>query len=309
MGGCSRVLFGSWFFLGLASVAGCGPKLAEFAEPRAEKPSSLGAPRLAAEPAPASWLDWRDDPEIVGVMRDSSYEDGREPGRPSSFAEQRLVDREQLEVLVIHASWVDGRQPWETRVDRLYLLLRTAQATHVVPLVRQYRENLDDNERRSPRPQVRDVEWRGDAVVGPELVLSVDQHSVWGTQCDEGYDVRSDVVICELDQGAVACARVPVDLRYYDGCGGRESYDVVDGPFYEEPECSRVSFSSSWMMDAKGLTVTPESTRELHCLALGSSRGIGEPWPPPNGSIPYRALFEGPYRIEVFAVAAASAGS
>jgi hypothetical protein len=297
----------SWILAAVMTIA-CSRAAPVGSEPSVSPADARAEPGPTAEPRLPDWLD---DPRLRAHLSDEVRPERRPDGvlqPPGDLVVERLVNDAGIEVVAVHGSWVasydgDGDDVWIDRVGRVDLLVRVSGVVHVATLARQFQERVaaDDADDAGAagvlaRPRLVRSQWHGAGAAGPDLVLTMAYHDVWETQCDHGFERRTDVVVCDLEGGALRCARALVELESFDGCGGAES--LAHEPGDPEAPCARVRFSATWAADPDALRTRVTNTDDLHCLDPEATGGRGDPRAP-RPAIRYDELWSGQGRIAV----------
>lgn len=238
--------------------------------------------------------DWREDSRVTTHLQPPHGGSGELDERPPDAIEATpIVDDPDVSIEAVRSIWTDhDGSAGHTRIYRVYLLVRRVERAHVVELAHQYWNPNDE----PPSPRVEVVQWNGAGAEGPDLVLTVATESVFATQCDDGRDARTDVIVCELDPGSMRCGRAPVELEFFDGCAGGEVYDrVPERPPWEgeDEPCGRVSFSATWTAQPTELRVSIDHHNDVDCLDSESAGTLGAPRPPAV-TMPYATLLADP---------------
>jgi hypothetical protein len=263
-------------------------------------PVADGSSVAASAPARAQALplaDWRDDARVTAHLRPTDAREALEDRPPNAIEAVRIVDDPDVCIEAVQSIWTDAEGSGDagTWIHRAYVLVRRADRVHVVELARQYREPVYGSSGPPDPPRVEAVHWNGAGAQGPDLVLTVATQSVWGTQCRDGRDARTDVIVCELDPGSMRCGRAPVELDFFDGCAGAENVDRP--PDAEEEPCGRVGFSATWAARPDELRVTLDAEDDVDCLGDGSPFYL-EPLPPAT-TTSYATLLAAPHALRV----------
>ncbi len=247
-------------------------------------------------PATATLPDWSADERVQARLR------GPKGAPPKHLDTTSLVAEADLRVDLLRSMGDDAEpdQEPEGRHYRVYLMVGRAKQAHLVELARQDRTPGYAPLGPPKPPVIAETRWSGAGSEGPDLALTVSTASLWGTQCRDGQDERRDLILCDVEAERLRCARAPLDLTYYDGCGGAEAYD--DGPDLEE-RCARVSFTSSWRTEAETLEITTRDAVDVDCLDAEADGSIGEPRPPLPSPLDYATLLDA-HALEVTTLAA-----